>query len=105
MASTSSRLRARKQKWCSPARSWSNRLRSAPGDAPRTRMPVRLPMQYTMSSARMSVCIPRNPQSFSQKGTQRAGSFTVSWMCAMPFSSTLMGSPSRRYLMPTTMES
>src|SRR5262245_26214788 len=43
----------------------------------------------------MSVCISRKWQSFSQNGMQ-AGSITVSWMWAMPFSATLMG---RSFLM------
>src|SRR5690242_3803095 len=46
-----------------------------------------------MSSALMSVFIWRKWQSFSQKGTL-AGSIAVIWMCAMPFTSTLMRPPS-----------
>src|SRR5688572_28244236 len=36
--------------------------------------------------------MPKKPQSFAQKGRQRAGSFTLSWMWAMPLRSTDMRS-------------
>jgi hypothetical protein len=53
-------------------------------------MPVRLPMQYSVSSFRINVCIARKWQRRSQKTRPRAVSLTVSWMWATPFSSTLM---------------
>src|SRR5207249_2045489 len=45
----------------------------------------------------MSVVIARKWQSFSQKGRPRSVSLIVSWMWAMPLTSTLMGFSTRQH--------